>query len=107
MGLDIGTSGAKCVLIDESARLLASAGREYAIQTPRPGWAEQDPDEWLRAAADAMRQVLAESRIDPRAVKGIGLAGQMHSLVCLGSDLTPLRPRFYGPTAARRRRCGG
>ena len=49
LGLDIGTSGAKCVLMDETPRLVASAGQEYPILTPRPGWAEQDPETWVAA----------------------------------------------------------
>jgi len=92
LGLDIGTSGAKCVLIDAAARLLGSAGQEYPMLTPQPGWAEQDPQEWLRAAAAGVRRVLQESQTDPRQVAGLGLAGQMHSLVCVGAGGAVLRP---------------
>ena len=92
LGVDIGTSGAKCVLIDETPRLLASAGREYPILTPHPGWAEQDPETWVAAALTAIAHVLRTSGIDPRQVAGIGLAGQMHSLVCLGAKNEVLRP---------------
>ena len=92
LGLDIGTSGAKCVLIDESPRLLASAGQEYPILSPHPCWAEQDPEDWTAASFAAIRQVLHASGVDPRQVAGIGLAGQMHSLVCLGAKNEALRP---------------
>ena len=92
LGLDIGTSGAKCVLIDETPRLVASAGQEYPIRSPHPGWAEQDPETWVAASFDAIRQVLHTSGIDPRQVSAIGLAGQMHSLVCLGDHDEVLRP---------------
>ncbi len=107
IGLDIGTSGAKCVLIDAGARLLGAAGEEYPILTPQPGWAEQDPEEWLRAAALVIRRVLRESGADPRQVAAIGLAGQMHSLVCLGAGEAVLRPAILwadtrsAPQAAR------
>ena len=92
LGLDIGTSGAKCVLIDETPRLLASAGREYPILNPYPGWAEQDPEAWVAAVFAAIRHVLQTSGIDPRQVGAVGLAGQMHSLVCLGAGGEALRP---------------
>ncbi len=92
LGLDIGTSGAKAALIDTSGKLLSWAGQEYPISTPHPGWAEQDPSAWLDAALAAARQALADCGADPAQVAGIGLAGQMHSLVCLGADGQPLRP---------------
>jgi xylulokinase len=91
IGLDIGTSGAKAVVIDRSGRLLAWSGREYPIHTPRPGWAEQDPLDWLNAALTCISEALNQSGIDPLQVAGIGLAGQMHSLVCLDSRGEPLR----------------
>lgn len=92
IGLDIGTSGTKCVLIDETPRLIASAGQEYPILTPRPGWAEQEPETWVAAGITAIRQVLRDSAINPHQVAGISLSGQMHSLVVVGADYTPLRP---------------
>ena len=55
MGLDIGTSSAKCLLIDRSGRVAARAGGDYPLYTPRPGWAEQDPAEWTDAAFTAVK----------------------------------------------------
>jgi xylulokinase len=92
IGIDIGTSGAKAVVMDSGGRLLGFAGREYPILTPRAGWAEQDPEAWVSAALACVRESLDQSGIDPRQVAGVGLAGQMHSLVCLGADDRPLRP---------------
>lgn len=92
LGIDIGTSGAKAVVTARDGRLLAAAGREYAIQSPRPGWAEQDPEDWLAAALACARQALQESGVRGDQVAGIGLAGQMHSLVCLDERGRPLRP---------------
>ena len=92
LGLDIGTSGAKAVLVDEGGSLLAWAGQEYPIDTPRPDWAEQDPSAWLQAALATIRQVLLTSQMDPVQVEAIGLTGQMHSLVCLDAHGSPLRP---------------
>lgn len=92
IGIDIGTSGAKAVVMDRAGRVLAWAGREYPIHTPQPGWAEQNPQEWLNAAIDCLRIATKESEIDPSRVAGIGLAAQMHSLVCLDEHMQPVRP---------------
>lgn len=92
IGIDIGTSGTKAVVVDHGGRLLAWAWREYPILTPRAGWAEQDPSEWLAAAAACCAEVVAQAGIDPRSVAGIGLTGQMHSLVCVDARGEPLRP---------------
>src|SRR5581483_1153045 len=71
-GLDVGTTGVKGVAIDGHGRVLATASAEYPLSTPQPGWAEQDPEDWWRAA----QQVLAALPDGP-----LGLSGQMHGLV--------------------------
>jgi len=86
VGLDVGTTSAKGMVIDETGSVLAEAERPYPLAAPRPGWAEQDPEDWW-AAAEA---VLAELRAGE--ADGIGLSGQMHGLVVLGGDDRPLRP---------------
>jgi xylulokinase len=86
VGLDVGTSSVKGVAIDEAGTVLGLAERAYPLSVPHPGWAEQDPDDWVRAADE----VLAE--LDAEHADGLGLAGQMHGLVALGEDDRPLRP---------------
>jgi xylulokinase len=86
VGLDVGTSSVKGIAIDEAGTVLRIAERTYPLSVPQPGWAEQDPDVWVRAA----REVLDE--LDADHADGIGLAGQMHGLVALGEDDRPLRP---------------
>ena len=104
MGVDLGTSSTKAVIIDlRNGRLLSSAACEYGIDTPQPGWAEQDPAVWYRAAVQTMRQALAESGLPPEAIGGIGLAGQMHSMVCLDRHLSPLRPAIIWADQRSRR----
>ena len=83
IGLDVGTTGVKAIAITAEGELLASASEEYALSTPRPGWAEQDPEDWWRAAK-ACLAALPEGEI--------GLSGQMHGLVVLGSHGQVLRP---------------
>ena len=86
IGIDVGTSSAKGVVIDEDGTVLAGAERGYAVSMPHSGWSEQDPDDWWRATEAVLSELGAE-RAD-----GIGLSGQMHGLVALGSDDRPLRP---------------
>jgi xylulokinase len=83
IGLDVGTSGVKGVAIEEDGSVAAVAEEGYPLSTPRPGWAEQDPEEWWRAS----QRVLAQLPEGP-----IGLAGQMHGLVVLGEQDEVLRP---------------
>jgi xylulokinase len=83
VGLDVGTSGLKGVAISHDGRVVAEAEAPYPLSTPRPGWAEQDPEEWWRAAQD----VLARLPAGP-----VGLSGQMHGLVALDADDRVLRP---------------
>jgi len=92
LGIDLGTSGLKAAVLDEKGRLLASAGREYAIASPHPGWAEQNPSIWYDAACIAVRQALADAGLRAEQVGAVGLAGQMHSLVCLDERGTAVRP---------------
>ena len=92
IGIDIGTSSTKTVIIDSLGHVLSWKDKEYPISSPKPDWAEQDPDLWLAATIQTLRDVLQESRINPTQVTGIGLAGQMHGLVCLDADGKVLRP---------------
>ncbi len=91
MGLDVGTSGTKAVAIDESGKLVASALVEYPLLTPKPGWAEQPPAEWKRAALEALTMLANAPEVNPADVKGLGLTGQMHGSVFLDSDNRVLR----------------
>ena len=86
VGLDIGTSSVKAVAIDRRGEVLKVAERPYAPSAPRPGWSEQDPEVWWRAAEDALDECGAHH------CDGIGLSGQMHGLVALDAGDRPLRP---------------
>jgi len=85
VGLDVGTSGVKALALSRTGAMVARAEREYALSTPRPGWAEQDPEDWWRAAEGA----LADLGVRPTS---IGLSGQMHGLVTLDEHERVLRP---------------
>ncbi|SDT09522.1 xylulokinase [Microlunatus soli] len=81
MGIDAGTSACKVVVISEDGRVVAEATRDYPLQVPRPGWAEQDPEDWWQATDAAVSDVVG--RVDPQRIAGIGLCGQMHGLTAL------------------------
>lgn len=90
VGIDIGTSGTKVLVIDEVGKVAASASAEYPLSTPRPLWAEQRAEDWWDATCACLRQVLATVPADE--IAGIGLSGQMHGLVMLDRRHEVLRP---------------
>lgn len=93
LGLDVGTGGTRAVLIDENGQVVAAAASEHApFRSPYPGWAEQDPEDWWRAAQAAIRETLAASGVAPSAIGAVGLTGQMHGAVMLDADGKVLRP---------------
>ena len=83
IGLDVGTTGVKAVAISPDGRMLGSVTEEYALSTPQPGWAEQDPEDWWRAAQKCLER-LPEGHV--------GFSGQMHGLVVLDAEERVLRP---------------
>jgi xylulokinase len=92
IGIDIGTSGTKTLLVDETGRKIASATVEYPLYTPRPLWAEQEPTDWWNATVDSIRQVLGQSGIAGDQVRAVGLSGQMHGSVFLDAAHQVIRP---------------
>ncbi len=90
LGLDVGTSGVKALLVAASGDVAASASVPLALATPQPGWAEQDPDAWWDAVAGAVRTVVA-ARAGMR-VGAVGITGQMHSSVFLDAHGDVIRP---------------
>lgn len=83
LGLDVGTSGTKALVIDESGTILASAMETYPCYHPRPAWSEQDPNDWWQATTAAIQSVVKKARLRPADVAAIGLSGQMHGSVFL------------------------
>lgn len=91
MGIDIGTSGCKTLVVDEAGAVAARALEEYPLSTPRPGWSEQDPLDWWRAVKQTILRALEEFE-HPGEIRAIGLSGQMHGLVALDARGQVLRP---------------
>ena len=92
LGIDVGTTGTKTLLIDEDGGVIASATIEYPMYTPRPQWAEQDPEDWWQATITSVRRVLRSAKISADDIAGIGLTGQMHGMVMLDAQGKVLRP---------------
>ena len=90
LGVDVGTSGVKAILVAEDGGVVASATAPLSLDTPQPGWAEQDPEAWWAAARAAIRDVLAQ-RAGSR-VAAVGISGQMHSSVFLDNSAAVIRP---------------
>jgi xylulokinase len=86
IGIDVGTSGVKALAVSETGEVLATAEEEYPLSTPRPGWAEQDPEDWWAATERALGRLAVSD------VAGIGLSGQMHGLVALDASGEVIRP---------------
>ncbi len=91
LGIDIGTSGAKTVLIDRRGAVVAEAMVAYPMHVPRPGWAEQEPDDWWRATVAGVKQVLTAAGYSGSSVAAVGLTGQMHGLVLVDRSGAALR----------------
>jgi xylulokinase len=89
IGVDVGTTGVKTVAISPEGQVIAKAEEAYPLSTPYPGWSEQDPEDWW-LATEATLEALAAAGVDD--VRGIGLSGQMHGLVCLDERDKVLRP---------------
>jgi xylulokinase len=92
LGIDLGTSSTKAVIIDRQGRLVSSASQEYGIHHPQPGYAEQDPSAWIQAAYITVREALSNGGLEAKQVAGIGISGQMHGTVCIDSQGKALRP---------------
>ena len=90
IGIDLGTSAVKLLLMGEGGEILNIASREYPIQFPRPGWSQQDPEDWWNAVLEGIPALL--EGYDASQVRGIGAGGQMHGLVALDKDGAVLRP---------------
>lgn len=92
IGIDLGTSSVKAILVDERQRVLATAARELSVSRPAPLWSEQAPADWIAATLDVLRSLKDAAPEAFRHCAGIGLSGQMHGAVLLDERDQPLRP---------------
>lgn len=92
LGLDLGTSGVKALLIDAGQTIVGSGHGSLEVSRPHPGWSEQNPDDWIGACEEAITELKASHPKQLAAVKGIGLSGQMHGATLLDAGDQVLRP---------------
>ena len=83
LGIDIGTSGTKTLVMNEKGKILAEATKNYPLHSPKPLWTEQDPEDWWQATVATVRAVVKKAKLKAADVKAIGLSGQMHGSVFL------------------------
>ncbi|MBI1853159.1 MAG: xylulokinase [Planctomycetes bacterium] len=102
IGLDVGTTGARALLVDGRGRIRRRGSAGYPLDVPRPGFAEQDADRWTRASVLAVREAIGSSAASVRA---IGLTGQMHGAVFLDAACRPIRPAILWCDQRSEREC--
>ena len=92
IGIDIGTTSGRTIIVDENGQTVASSTMEYPLITPKAGWSEQNPDDWWNAVIHTLKEVFLESKISPEKIECIGLTGQMHGSVFLDKNGHIIRP---------------
>ena len=92
IGVDVGTTGARAVAVDDGGDVVSTATSQYPLLTPRPQWTEQDPAEWWRASREVLASAVSACRDARHEVVGIGLTGQMHGSVFLDAAGEVIRP---------------
>ncbi len=90
IGIDLGTSAVKLLLMDANGKIEKIASREYALEFPHPGWSQQNPYDWFNQSMDGLKELLSEC--DKTQVAGISFGGQMHGLVTLDAEDNVIRP---------------
>ncbi len=90
IGVDLGTSAAKLLLMNEEGRIEKIVSKEYPIYFPQPGWSEQNPADWYQATTEGIKELIAGSNKDD--IAGISFGGQMHGLVVLDEEDNVIRP---------------
>ena len=92
IGIDLGTSSVKLLLMQSDGKILSSNTKEYPVSYPKSGWSEQNPEDWLRQTLAGLTDLLASEQAEKSLIKGIGIGGQMHGLVVLDENDKVIRP---------------
>lgn len=92
LGIDLGTSSVKIIIMDDEGKVIASESKEYPVFYPEAGWAEQNPEDWWNATKDGIKKLIEKSHIDSSTIKSVGFSGQMHGMVALDNKNEVLMP---------------
>ena len=90
MGIDLGTSSVKLLLMEKDGEVIKTLTKDYSLSFPKPTWAEQNPNEWWEVTKNGIKEILQNT--DKISLKGISFSGQMHGLVILDKDDKVIRP---------------
>ena len=90
IGIDLGTSAVKLLLIDDEGNIINTVSRTYEVIFPKPGWSEQNPQDWIREVKSGIKELIKDH--DAGRIKAVAAAGQMHGLVALDENDNVIRP---------------
>lgn len=105
MGIDIGTSNVKIIIISSDGQLIATETSSYPLNSPQAGWSEQNPADWWNSTQKALKAVIKKNDINSEEIKGISLSGQMHSLVMLDENKEIIRPAILWNDTRTTKQC--
>ncbi len=105
MGLDIGTSGVKALLLSQNGEIITTATESYPLDTPKAGWAEQNPKDWWEAVVKVINKTINKDNINPADIAGLSLSGQMHSSVFLDENMEVIRPAILWSDTRTEKQC--
>ncbi|MBB6730222.1 xylulokinase [Cohnella zeiphila] len=91
IGVDLGTSAVKTLLVAQDGTVRAEATREYPLYHEKSGWSEQEPEDWVRGTLEALQELASQAGVGPQDIEGISFSGQMHGLVLLDAENRPVR----------------
>ena len=103
VGIDLGTSSVKLLLMDGEGEVKNTVTREYPLYFPKPGWSEQDPEDWYRETIAGIKELL--TGFDGKEVAGISFGGQMHGLVILDKEDCIIRPAILWNDGRTKEEC--
>lgn len=95
LGIDFGGGASKATLLGENGEIIATASYEYPTKYPKPGWTEQDPEDWVKATVSNIKGVLSKSKIDAADIAALSLDAATHTAVIMDKDFNVLRPAIY------------
>ncbi|WP_379131280.1 xylulokinase [Paenibacillus sp. sgz500958] len=92
IGIDLGTSAVKSVLVDQSGNVVGEHSESYPLSRPEPGWSEQNPEDWTKGTLTSLSRLMEKTGVDAASIDGISFSGQMHGLVLVDAEGKVLRP---------------
>lgn len=105
LGIDLGTSSVKIIIMNEQGNIIESVSKNYDVSYPHAGWAEQNPDDWWNSTKNGIKELLNRENIKPEEINGISFSGQMHGLVILDDKNQVLMPAILWCDQRTQKQC--